>query len=69
MPKVTINTFKSHGEPGSVEMHYGYTCVVGEKGELVADVSDDLLQGELDAKRVTLVEEKPAAKCKGGAQE
>lgn len=59
MPKVTINTFKSHGEPGSTEMHFGYVCTVGPEGELVADVPEDLIQIELDANRVTLLEEAP----------
>ena len=58
MPKVTINTHKSLGDPGSFEMHYGYVCEVGPEGQLVADVPEDMLQNELDAKRVTLVEEK-----------
>lgn len=56
MPLVTINTYKSNGAPGSLEMHYGYICEVGPEGELTADVPTDMLQGELDARRVTLVE-------------
>jgi hypothetical protein len=58
MAKVTINTFKALGKPGEMEMHYGYLCTVGAEGELIADVPDELLQIELDAKRVTLLEEK-----------
>lgn len=60
MPLATINTYKSHGEPGTLEMHYGYICEVGPEGELTADIPDELIQGELDAKRVTLVEKKKA---------
>ncbi len=56
MPLVTINTYKSFGKPGDLEMHYGYICEVGPAGELTADVPEDLLANELAAGRVTIVE-------------
>ena len=58
MAKVRVNTYKALGKPGDLEMHYGYICEVGPEGELFADVPEDMLQNELDAKRVILVESK-----------
>lgn len=70
MAKVSINTYKSNGEEGSQEMHYGYLCTVDAEGRLVADVPEDMLQNELDARRVTLIEdEAPAKTRKTKAQE
>lgn len=55
MPKAKINTFKSLAEPGSTEMHYGYLCTVQEDGGLVAEIPEDLLQGEVDAGRAAVL--------------
>lgn len=65
MPKVTINTYKSLAEPGSQEMHYGYVCTVGPEGELVADVPENLIGIEIEAGRVSYIDE-PATKAKKG---
>lgn len=56
MALVKINTYKSFGKAGDLEMHYGYICEVGPAGELTADIPDEMLPNELAAGRMTVIE-------------
>jgi len=56
MPKCIVNA-KWYGpdESGANPRHFGFECRI-EDGNLVADVPDELLQSELAAGRVKLLE-------------
>ncbi|GEM_PF-4661736 len=37
--------------------HFGYLCTLNEKGELLADIPEELIPGELAVGRITLIPE------------
>ena len=57
MAKYIVNT-RSFGAPGEFEDHWGHKCLIGENGELTADIPDDLVESELAAGRITPIETK-----------
>ena len=61
MPKAKINTFKSQAEPGATEMHYGYLCTVLEGGVLVAEIPEEMIEGEVAAGRAEIIVTKAPA--------
>lgn len=67
MPKCIINAkFYGVGESGQIPDHFGYKCEIVD-GNLVGEVPEALLEIEIGAGRVTLIEE-PAKKAKKGGE-
>lgn len=62
MAKCIVNT-RPFGNPGDSEDHWGHKCLIGEDGTLTAEVLDELVDSEVAAGRVTVIESK---KKKGG---
>jgi len=58
MPTIVMN-FRSTGEPGSHERHFGYDCVVQEGGSLATTVPQGLADSEILAGRARLADEQP----------
>ena len=56
MPKCIINAkFYGPDESGNIPTHFGYVCEVMD-GRLVADIPEELVEGEIKAGRAVLVE-------------
>lgn len=45
--------------PGEIEHHFGHSFVAQEDASLVADIPDDLVDSEVAAHRVVLIEDTP----------
>lgn len=61
MPLCTVRA-QALGKPGETESHFGHLCTIGEAKDLVADVPEALLETELAAGRVTVIEQAKKAK-------
>ena len=62
MPTIVMN-FRSTGEPGSHERHFGYDCVVQEGGLLATVVPQGLADSEIRGGRARLADVQPEAKA------
>lgn len=58
MPTIVMN-FRSTGEPGSHERHFGYDCVVQEGGLLATVVPQGLADSEIRGGRARLADVQP----------
>ena len=43
--------------PNTPHVHFGYEATLNDKGELIADIPEALIAGELAAGRVALIQE------------
>jgi hypothetical protein len=55
--KVNAKPDPNHQIQMGPQQKYGYACTLNAQGELIADVPEDMLPGELAAGRVKLISE------------